>query len=90
MATKKILCIGGAGQLGVHVVKSLLPYSVTNVDFNANPNSHSNIILQKGSSAAENNNYVLKQLEGAKTTFDSIIVTAGGWTGGNIKDDDYL
>lgn len=33
MATKKILCIGGSGQLGKQVIKSLLPYSVTNVDF---------------------------------------------------------
>lgn len=33
MATKKILCIGGSGQLGKHVIKSLQPYNVTNVDF---------------------------------------------------------
>lgn len=24
-----------------------------------------------------------------KTSFDAILVTAGGWTGGSIKDDDY-
>jgi hypothetical protein len=33
MATKKILCIGGAGQLGKFVTKSLLPYSLTNIDY---------------------------------------------------------
>jgi hypothetical protein len=33
MASKSILCIGGAGQLGAQIIKTLHPYPVVNVDF---------------------------------------------------------
>lgn len=90
MATKKILCIGGSGQLGTHVIKSLLPYTITNVDFNECKNSQTNIILKKSLSSSENNKEVIEQLKKQNPKFDSIIVTSGGWVGGSIKDDDYL
>lgn len=86
MATKKILCIGGCGQLGKNVVKTLLPYQITNIDFKESPDAKRNILLKSSLSAVENNKLALVELQGK---FDSIIVTAGGWVGGNIKDDDY-
>lgn len=52
ISTKKILCIGGAGQLGKHVVQKLTPYTVTNIDFTACNNSKTNIILKQGVSSA--------------------------------------
>lgn len=47
MASKKILCLGGSGQLGVHVIKSMLPYAITNVDFKECPHSQTNIVLKR-------------------------------------------
>lgn len=54
ISTKKILCIGGAGQLGKHVVQKLSPYTVTNIDFTACNNSKTNILLKKDSSSKVN------------------------------------
>lgn len=90
MASKKILCIGGAGQLGRAVIKSFLPYSITNVDFRESESAKSNILLQNGLKASDNNRYVIEQMKKNNEKFDSIIVTAGGWVGGSIKDEDYL
>ncbi len=84
---KKILCIGGAGQLGSKVVSILKNYHVTNLDFKSHQDAKLNIELQKDVTPAESNNYVLQQFQKNNVKFDSIIVTAGGWVGGNIKDD---
>lgn len=40
-------------------------------------------------SAIENNKKAAHEVANLKTSFDAILVTAGGWTGGSIKDDDY-
>lgn len=55
MAAKRILCIGGAGQLGKHVTKTLLPYHITNIDFKESPTQATNILLKSSLSSAENN-----------------------------------
>jgi dihydropteridine reductase len=90
--TKRILCIGGSGQLGKHIISTMLPYSVTNIDFNTNVNTKSNIVLKSNLNASQNNKDVINyfQKEGKGSVFDAIVVSAGGWVGGSIKDDDYL
>lgn len=90
MASKKILCIGGAGHLGKHVVKSCLPYHITNVDFSKCESASTNILMDSGLKTEENNLDVINQLKKVNHQYDSIIVTAGGWTGGSIKNDDYF
>lgn len=91
MAAKRILCIGGAGQLGKHVTKTLLPYNITNIDFKECPNPITNILLKSTNSASENNKQVINHFKNnVDHKFDAIVVTAGGWVGGSIKDDDYF
>lgn len=90
MATKKILCIGGAGQLGRVVVKSLLPYEVTNIDFNSCDAAKVNINLDLVSTPIQNNHHAISELKDINNTFDSILVTAGRWAGGTIADEDYI
>ena len=92
MTTKRILCIGGSGQLGRYVTKTLQPYLITNIDYNHCENSKINILLKKNLSTSENNKEVIAKLKNNHSSikYDSIIVTAGGWTQGSIKDDDYL
>lgn len=90
MASKKILCIGGAGQLGKHVAKSFLPYNITNVDFGECESASTNILMHSGAASQENNLSVINQLKKTNPRFDSIVVTAGGWAGGSIKNDDYF
>lgn len=43
--SKKILCIGGAGQLGQAIIKSLLPHQISNIDFNKQDDSYDNFLL---------------------------------------------
>lgn len=92
MASKRILCIGGCGQLGRHVVKTLQPYLITNVDYAKSDTASHNFVLQSALSSTDNNKQVLKQFQTDKSIgkFDSIVVTAGGWVSGSIKDDDYM
>lgn len=63
MLTKKILCIGGAGQLGKVVVNSLLPYHITNVDFAQHSDAQANILLDPKISPESNNRKVIDQLK---------------------------
>lgn len=90
MLSKKILCIGGSGQLGAAVLNALKPYQITNVDFKPNDCATSNLLLQSQSTPQQNNQYVIESLKKNPISFDAIVVTAGGWAGGSIKDDDYL
>ena len=46
--------------------------------------------MDKNLNAIENNKRVIDMFKGLNTTYKAIIVTAGGWTGGNIKDNDYF
>lgn len=87
---KKILFIGGSGQLGkkiTDVFKS--SYSISNVDYAENTNAASNYILEKNLNAIENNKKIIEKINKVGDSYKAIIVTAGGWIGGNIKDNDY-
>ena len=88
--SKKILNIGGTGQLGKAIAKCFQPYNITNIDFQECSLAKHNILLKSGAKAEENNLHAISELKKANVKFDSILVTAGGWAGGSIKDDDYL
>jgi hypothetical protein len=84
---KKILFIGGSGQLGKKMTDIFKnSYSVSNIDYAENQNAAFNYVLDKNLSAIENNKKVIDQFKTLKPSYKAIIVTAGGWTGGNIKD----
>ncbi|MCB0369761.1 MAG: SDR family NAD(P)-dependent oxidoreductase [Bdellovibrionales bacterium] len=85
---KNILCIGGSGQLGTKVVSIFGKHKVINVDFKAHQEAAHNITLQQ-QSVQLNNQLVIDSVRSLGLKFNAILVTAGGWTGGSIKDDDY-
>lgn len=87
---KNVLFLGGSGQLGSKVLSLFSPYNVVNVDFRPHQQARRNILLHKDTSVADNNRLALDQIKNANLKYDAILVTAGGWTGGSIKDDDYL
>lgn len=87
---KNILCIGGSGQLGAKVVSLLSPFHVVNVDFKPHQQAKNNILLEKGRSVADNNRLAIEAINKFGFKYNAIIVTAGGWAGGSIKDDDYI
>jgi dihydropteridine reductase len=87
---KNILCFGGCGQLGSKVLSLFSPYNVVNIDLRAHENAKKNIIIEKGRPNAENNKLVIENVRSLGLKYRAIVVTAGGWIGGNIKDDDYI
>ncbi len=88
---QKVLFIGGSGQLGKKMVEIFKgSYSVANIDFSENKNANVNYLMQTNLSAKDNNKNIIEKLKSKPQKFKAIIVTAGGWTGGSIKDDDYF
>ena len=85
---KNILCIGGAGQLGSKMVSIFSKHKVTNLDYRTHPEATHNITLQQQSPQL-NNQLAIDSIKSLGVKFNAIVVTAGGWTGGSIKDDDY-
>jgi len=85
---KNILCIGGAGQLGSKVVSIFSKHKVINLDYRIHPEAAHNITLQQQSPQL-NNQLAIDSIKSLGVKFNAIVVTAGGWTGGSIKDDDY-
>ena len=87
---KNILCIGGAGQLGSKVVSIFSKHKVVNIDFKPHETATRNILLQSDQTIQLNNRFAIDSIKSINHKFDAILVTAGGWTGGSIKDDDYF
>lgn len=87
---KNILAIGGAGELGSKALSAWAHHNITNIDFKTNPNAKINITLKPQFTPADNNKLVLEHLSKQPPQYHSILVTAGGWAGGNIKNDDYM
>jgi dihydropteridine reductase len=85
---KNILCIGGAGQLGSKVISVFGKHRVINLDFKSHPEAAENITL-KEQSPQLNNKLAIDAVKSLGVKLNAIIVTAGGWTGGSIKDEDY-
>lgn len=86
---KNILCIGGTGQLGYKVVSIFGKHKVVNIDFREHPSAHQNILLKSDRLPQQNNQYAIDSIKSLGLKYHAILVTAGGWTGGSIKDDNY-
>jgi len=81
-----IVVYGGNGQLGKATVQGFKPHSITSVDGSVNDDADYNILIKFGDSATDQLQTCEQELEkvlGAHGTVDAIIVTAGGWRGGN-------
>ena len=88
---KKILFIGGSGQLGKKMVEIFKnTYAVSNIDYTENISASQNHVLDKNLNASDNNKQIIEKFKKSGHLYKAIIVTAGGWTGGSIKDDDYF
>jgi dihydropteridine reductase len=87
---KKVLCFGGAGALGTKVLKNLSGYPLTSIDFKepSGLQGLTNILLKKEDKPKQSLTNIKAAL--GKTKFDAIIVTAGGWKGGNIKSETFF
>lgn len=60
---KNILCIGGSGYLGRHIISIFSSYNVVNVDFNPHDQAKHNIVLQKESTTLQNNVKTIKTIK---------------------------
>lgn len=87
---KNILCIGGSGYLGSQVINALSSYQVSNVDFKPHEQARHNFLLSKELPPTQNYQATLRSIKQLDVKFNAILVTAGGWVGGSIKDDDYF
>ncbi|KAG0332555.1 hypothetical protein BG004_001198, partial [Podila humilis] len=77
-----IVVYGGSGALGRAIVSFFVKkqWSVTSVDFFANPEATTNVLLEKSDSLEEQGKRVLGGVVGQ---VDAIVCVAGGWAGGN-------
>lgn len=84
---KKVLCFGGAGVLGSNVLKTLSGYPLTSIDFKepSGLQGITNVLLKKEQKPKETLTNIKKAI--GNTKYDAIIVTAGGWKGGNIRSE---
>src|SRR5574343_448952 len=81
---KRSVIIGGNGALGRTVVNAFRDtWEVTSVDFKENSKAHCNIVLNRGSTEAQNN----QCRDTLKGKYDALICVAGGWVGGSISSD---
>lgn len=87
----RIAVYGGAGNLGRTIVSRFKAESVTCIDFKANSDAASNIVLGRSdflANAADVSGQLATILGGEK--LDAIFTVAGGWAGGNVADADFL
>lgn len=86
---KGVLVYGGAGQLGGTVVSHFKQagYTTYSVDFRPNEDAHHNFVLSPDVRTKENTAKVVKGLKDQNATLDAVICVAGGWLGGNVKDE---
>ncbi|KAG0361963.1 hypothetical protein BG005_006988 [Podila minutissima] len=77
-----IVVYGGSGALGRAIVSTFIKkqWSVISVDFSANPEATTNVLLERGDSLEEQGKRVLGGVVGQ---VDAIVCVAGGWAGGN-------
>ncbi|KAJ3012386.1 UNVERIFIED_CONTAM: hypothetical protein HDU68_001239 [Siphonaria sp. JEL0065] len=92
MSQKHAVVYGGSGGLGVRIVSAFkaADWRVTSVDFRGNDEADARIVLDGAKDFEATGLLVDKELgaitQGAKV--DAIVNVAGGWAGGNLKDDD--
>ncbi|KAG0303831.1 hypothetical protein BGZ98_006234 [Dissophora globulifera] len=84
-----IVVYGGSGALGRAIVTTFIKnkWNVTSVDFFANQDATTNILLEKGDSLEEQGKRVVGGVSGH---VDAIVCVAGGWAGGNAASNDFF
>ncbi|KAG0321524.1 hypothetical protein BGZ99_003876 [Dissophora globulifera] len=84
-----IVVYGGSGALGRAIVSTFIKnkWNVTSVDFFANQDATTNILLEKGDSLEEQGKRVVGGVSGH---VDAIVCVAGGWAGGNAASNDFF
>ena len=85
--SKKVLVVGGAGQLGRSVINKFSgDYITINIDLNRNEESSHNIIINQNWSQSSEISSISTQIKQLTTDdkVEAIICSAGGWSGGNI------
>ncbi|KAJ3070648.1 hypothetical protein HDU98_006326 [Podochytrium sp. JEL0797] len=89
---KHALVYGGSGGLGLRIVSAFkaADWKVTSVDFRANTEADHRIVLDASNDFAATGALVDAELTAitAGNKIDAIVNVAGGWAGGNLKDDD--
>jgi len=86
---RHVLVYGGAGQLGATVVKHFKDnrWQTLCVDFRKNDNAEVNIVLSPLESTKDNVAKVVSELNSCKIKLNAVVCVAGGWLGGNVKDE---
>ncbi|KAF9955042.1 hypothetical protein BGZ70_010379 [Mortierella alpina] len=84
-----IVVYGGSGALGRAIVAFFVKkqWAVTCVDFSANHEATTNILLEKTDSLEEQGKRVVGAISGQ---VDAIVCVAGGWAGGNAASADLF
>ncbi|KAF9901201.1 hypothetical protein BX616_002339, partial [Lobosporangium transversale] len=81
-----IVVYGGSGALGRALVSTFIQkqWIVTSIDFFANQEATTNILLEKNDTLEEQGRRVIGAVGGK---VDAIVCVAGGWAGGNAASD---
>ncbi|KAF9296143.1 hypothetical protein BGZ88_000605 [Linnemannia elongata] len=87
--TSNIVVYGGSGALGRAIVSHFIKHqwAVTSVDFNANQEATTNILLEKSDTLEQQGERVVGAVSGQ---VDAIVCVAGGWAGGNAASKDLF
>ncbi|ORZ20832.1 hypothetical protein BCR41DRAFT_334636 [Lobosporangium transversale] len=84
-----IVVYGGSGALGRALVSTFIQkqWIVTSIDFFANQEATTNILLEKNDTLEEQGRRVIGAVGGK---VDAIVCVAGGWAGGNAASDELF
>lgn len=90
----KSIVVGGSGALGRALVNDLKlkGFQPINVDFVANDDAAINIAIDSKQSLGNQIDRICKEIDNSvsDSAVKGVFSTAGGWAGGNIKDDNFL
>ncbi|KAF9985481.1 hypothetical protein BGZ79_005436, partial [Entomortierella chlamydospora] len=87
--TSRIVVYGGSGALGRAIVSTFIKkqWAVTSIDFFANQEATTNVLLEKSDSLEEQGKRVVDAIPGP---IDAIVCVAGGWAGGNAASNELF
>ncbi|KAJ3036646.1 hypothetical protein HDV00_002470 [Rhizophlyctis rosea] len=94
MSTSHVLVYGGSGALGRAIVTYFrnAKWTVTSIDFRANEEATNNVLLTPNLPLEKAGLDVLGKVGDALSgqRLDAILNVAGGWAGGNLRDNDIF
>ncbi|KAF8958118.1 hypothetical protein BGZ46_002038 [Entomortierella lignicola] len=84
-----IVVYGGSGALGRAIVSTFIQkqWAVTSIDFSANQEATTNVLLEKNDTLEEQGKRVVGAVAGQ---VDAIVCVAGGWAGGNAASSEFF